>query len=100
TALATPFTTDGRIDTIAWTRLLEAQLAGGTQALVVAGSTGEAAALGDDEYAWLLGAAVERAAGRVPVLAGTGLSNTDKTVRLCRSARALGADAVLVVTPP
>lgn len=100
TALATPFTAAGEIDLDAWRRLLQAQLEGGTQALVVAGSTGEAAALFDVEYDALLRTAVEFVAGRVPVLAGTGLSNTAKTIEQTRRAAALGADAALVVTPP
>jgi 4-hydroxy-tetrahydrodipicolinate synthase len=100
TALATPFTAAGEIDFSAWQRLLDAQLAGGSAGLVVAGSTGEAAALSDDEYVLLLRAAVERVAGRVPVLAGTGLSNTGKTIAQTRLARDAGADAALVVTPP
>ncbi|QNU16096.1 4-hydroxy-tetrahydrodipicolinate synthase [Thermomonas sp. XSG] len=100
TALATPFTAAGDIDFSAWERLLHAQLEAGTQAVVVAGSTGEAAALFDDEYDRLLAAAVEFAAGRMPVLAGTGQSNTAKTVRFNRRVAALGADAALVVTPP
>ena len=100
TALATPFTAAGEIDIDAWRRLVESQLEAGTQALVVAGSTGEAAALYDGEYDALLRSAVEWAGGRVPVLAGTGLSNTAKTIELTRRAAALGADAALVVTPP
>ncbi len=100
TALATPFTAAGEIDLPAWERLLHAQLEAGTQAVVVAGSTGEAAALFDDEYDRLLRAAVEFLAGRMPVLAGTGQSNTAKTIGFNRRAAALGADAVLVVTPP
>jgi 4-hydroxy-tetrahydrodipicolinate synthase len=100
TALATPFTAAGEIDFSAWQRLLDAQLAGGSAGLVVAGSTGEAAALSDDEYVRLLRAAVGRVAGRVPVLAGTGLSNTGKTIAQTRLARDAGADAALVVTPP
>ena len=100
TALATPFTAAGEIDLDAWRRLLQAQLEGGTQAVVVAGSTGEAAALFDVEYDALLRTAVEFVAGRVPVLAGTGLSNTAKTIEQTRRAAALGADAALVVTPP
>ena len=100
TALATPFTAAGEIDLDAWRRLLQAQLEGGTQALVVAGSTGEAAALFDIEYDALLRTAVEFVAGRVPVLAGTGLSNTAKTIEQTRRVAALGADAALVVTPP
>jgi 4-hydroxy-tetrahydrodipicolinate synthase len=100
TALATPFDASGEIDLDAWRRLLALQLEQGTQALVVAGSTGEAAALFDVEYDTLLRTAVEVVAGRVPVLAGTGLPSTLKTIELTRRAAALGADAALVVTPP
>ena len=100
TALATPFTATGEIDLDAWGRLLRMQLDGGTQGLVVAGSTGEAAALYDAEYDALLRIAVEVAGGHVPVLAGTGLSNTAKTIEQTRRVAALGADAALVVTPP
>ena len=100
TALATPFAADGGLDLDAWRRLLRQQLEGGTQAVVVAGSTGEAAALTDEEYDTLLRAAVEQVGGRIPVLAGTGLSNTAKTIALTRRVAALGADAALVVTPP
>ena len=100
TALATPFTAAGELDLDAWRRLLRMQLDGGTQALVVAGSTGEAAALQDIEYEALLRTAVEAVRGAVPVLAGTGLSSTDKTIAQTRRAAALGADAALVVTPP
>ena len=104
TALATPFTAsgdlDGSLDLQAWDRLLEAQIAAGTQGVVVAGSTGEANALSDDEYETLLRRAVALVAGRIPVLAGTGLPNTAKTIALTRRAAAFGADAALVVTPP
>ncbi|GAB6197513.1 4-hydroxy-tetrahydrodipicolinate synthase [Lysobacter xanthus] len=100
TALATPFDASGELDLDAWRRLLRMQLEGGTQAIVVAGSTGEAAALLDPEYDLLLRIAVESVGGRIPVLAGTGLSNTLKTIELTRRAAALGADAALVVTPP
>jgi 4-hydroxy-tetrahydrodipicolinate synthase len=100
TALATPFTASGDLDLDGWDRLLNAQIAAGTQAVVVAGSTGEASALSDHEYATILRRAVEVAARRIPVLAGTGLSNTAKTIELTRRAAALGADAALVVTPP
>lgn len=100
TALATPFNVAGALDLDAWERLLKQQLDAGTQALVVAGSTGEAAALYDVEFDLLLRSAVEFIAGRIPVLAGTGLSNTAKTIEQTRRAAALGADAALVVTPP
>ena len=100
TALATPFSVDGEIDLDAWRRLLAMQIEAGTDAVVVAGSTGEAAALLDSEFEMLLRCAVEQVAGRIPVLAGTGLSNTFKTIEQTRRAAALGADAALVVTPP
>lgn len=100
TALATPFGPDGALDLDAWRRLLEQQLHGGVQGIVVAGSTGEAAALSDDEYDTLVRAAVAQVAGRVPVLAGTGLSGTAKTIAQTRRAAALGAQYALVVTPP
>ena len=100
TALATPFTAAGELDLDAWRRLLQLQLDGGTQGVVVAGSTGEAAALYDAEYDLLLRTAVEFMAGRIPVLAGTGLSNTAKTIEQTRRVAAVGADAALVVTPP
>lgn len=100
TALATPFTASGALDFDAWDRLLAAQIAAGTQAVVVAGSTGEANALDDAEYDALLRRAVAVVAGRVPVLAGTGTPNTAKTIALTRRAADCGADAALVVTPP
>lgn len=100
TALATPFLVAGDIDFSAWQRLLDAQLAGGTNAMVVAGSTGEAAALTDAEYVQLLRAAVQHVQGRVPIVAGTGLSNTAKTIAMTQLASAAGADLALVVTPP
>lgn len=100
TALATPFDRDGALDLDAWRRLLDWQLASGVQGVVVAGSTGEAAMLEDDEYDALLRVAVQVVAGRVPVLAGTGLSGTARTIAQSRRAAALGADLALVVTPP
>jgi 4-hydroxy-tetrahydrodipicolinate synthase len=100
TALATPFDASGEIDLEGWQQLLARQLDAGTQGIVVAGSTGEAAAVLDPEYDLLLRMAVEAVGGRIPVIAGTGLSNTLKTIELTRRAERLGADAALVVTPP
>lgn len=98
-ALVTPFTADGALDLDAFGRLLDAQIAGGTEAVVVAGSTGEAHMLEHDEFERLLAFALERVARRIPVVAGTGEAGTAKTVALTRRARELGADAALVVTP-
>lgn len=100
TALATPFTATGELDLDAWRRLLRQQLDGGTQGIVVAGSTGEAAALDDAEYDTLLAIAVQTVAGRIPVIAGTGQMNTAKTIAQTRRAKAAGAGLALVVTPP
>ena len=100
TALATPFTAAGDIDYQAWQRLLEGQLVGGTQAIVVAGSTGEAAALEDVEFERLLSVTVEFIRGRIPVLAGTGMQSTAKTIAQTLRARDCGASAALIVTPP
>lgn len=100
TALASPFAPDGRLDLDAWSRLLAAQVEGGSSGVVVAGSTGEAAALSEEEYGMLLRAAVAQVGGRIPVLAGTGQSATAATIARTRLARDLGADAALVVTPP
>lgn len=99
-ALATPLRSrDDALDLDAFGRLVDYQIGGGTRALVVAGSTGEAAALNDTEYSALLEFAVKRIAGRVPVLAGSGLSATRKTIGQTARARAAGVDAALIVAP-
>jgi 4-hydroxy-tetrahydrodipicolinate synthase len=98
-ALATPFDSDGQLDLDAFARLIEQQIAGGTQALVIAGSTGEAHALTTDELDTLVRRGVDLAAGRVPVLVGTGGANTAKTLAATQHALDLGADAALIVTP-
>lgn len=98
-AIATPFDADGALDLPAFGRLLDYQIDGGTQGIVVAGSTGEAHMLDEHDYERLLAFAVERVANRVPVIAGTGEAATSKTIVSTRRARALGADAALVVTP-
>ena len=108
TALATPFTASGdlvgELDLQAWDRLLQSQIDAGTEGVVVAGSTGEANALGDDEYETLLRRAVALVAGRIPVLAGTGLPNTAKTIALTRRAAAWISSGSLIrpgpVSPP
>lgn len=100
TALATPLSASGALDLDAWSVLLERQLAGGVGGVVVAGSTGEAAALAAEEFQALLSAAVAQAGGRVPVLAGTGQMNTAATIAQTRRAAEAGASVALVVTPP
>ena len=100
TALATAFGgRDDALDLDACGRLIDAQLAGGTRAIVMAGSTGEAAALDEREYSTLLEYAVARVRKRIPLLAGTGLSATRKTIAQTQRARDAGIDFALVVTP-
>lgn len=98
-ALVTPFASNGSLDESAFVGLIDWHLAEGTHGLVIAGSTGEAAMLDDSEYARVLTLAVERVAGRIPVLAGTGSAGTAKTLRHTHVARDCGVDAALVVTP-
>ncbi len=100
TALATPFDASGQIDFPAYFRLLDQQIEAQVSAVVVAGSTGEASSLSDGEYEQLLRATVDYVKNRIGVIAGTGLSNTAKTIALTRQAKLCGAQATLVVTPP
>lgn len=98
TALVTPFTEKG-IDYLAFAKMIDFQLANGIDALVVCGTTGESATLTDDEKKELVAFAVRQVRGRVPVIAGTGSNDTRKAVALSEHAAAVGADALLVVTP-
>ena len=98
TALVTPLTPEG-IDFDAFGRLIDWQIEGGIDALVVCGTTGEASTLTDSEHKEAIAYAVRRVAGRVPVIAGTGSNDTDYALDLTKFACAAGADAMLVVTP-
>ena len=97
-AIVTPFTSDG-VDYAALSDLLEFQLANGTDAVIVCGTTGEAATMTAAERARTIETAVRTVDGRVPVIAGTGANCTATAAAQSREAVALGADAVLVVTP-
>jgi len=95
TALVTPFADGGRrLDERAFAGLVEWQVAEGTEGLVVAGTTGEAPTLTAGEHDRLLRIAVEAAAGRVPVIAGTGTNCTRSSIELTRAAQAAGAEAI------
>ena len=97
-AVVTPFK-NGQIDYPAFDRILEDQIARGTDAIVVAGTTGEAATLTHEEHCDLVAHAVETVAGRVPVIAGTGSNDTAYGIELSKAACDAGADALLLVTP-
>lgn len=98
-AMVTPMEDDGSIDEPGFDRLLEWHIEAGTHAVVIAGTTGESATLSHEEHCELVADAVRRAAGRIPIIAGTGSNNTREALHLTHSAREHGADAALLVTP-
>lgn len=97
-AIITPFTEDG-INFAELGRIIEDQIAGGTDAIVITGTTGESATMTDEEHKAAIKYAVDKVAGRIPVIAGTGSNETAYAVQLSRYAEQVGADALLVVTP-
>lgn len=98
TALVTPFR-GGSIDHEGFRALIEAQIEGGVDGIVPVGTTGESPTLSHDEHRGVIRAAVEIAAGRVKVIAGTGSNSTEEAIGLTRDAEAAGADGALVVAP-
>lgn len=98
TALVTPLTENG-IDYEQFGRLVDWQIEEGIDALVVCGTTGEASTLTDEEHREAIRFVVDRVAGRVPVIAGTGSNDTAYAIELTKYACEVGADACLVVTP-
>lgn len=99
TAIITPMNKNGEVDYEAFGRLIDWQIEQGIDAIVATGTTGEASTLTDDEHKEVLRFAVERVAGRVPVIAGTGSNDTAYAVELTKYACEIGADAMLVCTP-
>ena len=99
TALVTPFKADGAVDEEALTRLIEYQLTGGIKLLVPCGTTGESATMTEAEDQFVIRRAIELARDRGRVIAGTGSNSTAVAIDNSRIAKALGADAVLVVAP-
>lgn len=99
TALITPFTASGEVDYETYGRLIDWQIESGIDALVSCGTTGEGPTLSDAEHKEVVRFCVERAAGRVPVIAGTGSNDTAYAIELTKFACDVGADAMLVVTP-
>jgi 4-hydroxy-tetrahydrodipicolinate synthase len=97
-ALITPFRDDA-IDEAALRNLVEWQIREGTNGIVPCGTTGEAATMTDEEWEFVVATVVEQAAGRVPVIPGTGTNNTRSTIERTRRAQDLGATAALIATP-
>ena len=98
TALVTPLTPSG-VDYEAFGRLIDWQIESGINALVIAGTTGEGSTLSDEEHREVMRYAAQRAAGRVPMIAGTGSNDTNYAISLSKEACELGYDALLTVTP-
>ncbi len=98
TAIVTPFRGD-RVDEKAFRELIDFQIAGGVSGLVPAGTTGEAATLDNDEHLRVIEIALEQAAGRCAVVAGTGSNSTREAIDLSRRADQLGVDGVLLASP-
>lgn len=97
-ALVTPFS-NGAVDERAFQDLVEWQIQSGTHGLVPVGTTGESPTLSHEEHERVVSLCIEAAGGRVPVIAGAGSNSTAEAISLSKSAKASGADAVLVVTP-
>ncbi|WP_186577289.1 4-hydroxy-tetrahydrodipicolinate synthase [Aquibacillus kalidii] len=99
TAMVTPFDQNGNIDYGKTERLINHLLANGTDALVVAGTTGESPTLSKEETLALLKFVVKTVKNRVPVIAGTGSNNTQASIELTKQAETIGVDGVMLVTP-
>ena len=99
TALITPFTNDNKIDIESLKRLLEFQLDGGVNAVVVLGTTGEPATMSQSEKAQVVECALKTVDGKIPVIVGAGSNSTQASKDACKFAEGLGADALLIVTP-
>lgn len=99
TALVTPFNDDCSVNYPRLRTLIEEQIDGGIDALVICGTTGESATLDNDEHCKVLEEAVKTANGRVPIIAGTGSNDTMYAAQLSQHAEAIGVDGLLMVTP-
>ena len=98
-AIVTPFTEDDKVNFEELGKMIDFQIAGGTDAIIICGTTGESSTLSHDEHDACIKFAVEHTAGRVPVIAGTGSNSTAEAIRLSTHAQQNGADALLLVTP-
>ncbi|MEN8168961.1 MAG: 4-hydroxy-tetrahydrodipicolinate synthase [Pseudomonadota bacterium] len=98
-ALVTPMQEDGSVDFDSLAQLVEFHVENSTDAIVAMGTTGESATLDENEHCQVIRRVVEMAAGRIPVIAGTGANSTSEAITLTRCAMEAGADACLLVTP-
>ena len=98
-AIVTPFTQDDKVNFEELGKMIDFQIAGGTDAIIICGTTGESSTLTHEDHDACIKFAVEHTAGRVPVIAGTGSNSTAEAIRLSTHAQNNGADALLLVTP-
>ena len=98
-AIVTPMKDNGEIDYEVLGQLIEDQIAGHTDAIIICGTTGEAPTLEDDEHLEAIRYTVDKTAGRIPVIAGTGSNNTAHAIMMSKEAQKLGADGCLLVAP-
>ena len=99
TALITPFKLDQSVDLDSLKKIVQYQLEGGIDALIVLGTTGETPVIDYDERRKLISVVVEEATGKVPVIVGTGTNNTKKVIENNKQAEDLKADGLLIVNP-
>ena len=99
TALITPFGSDGSVNYAELDREIDFQLAGGINAIVICGTTGESATLSNPEHCRIMSHTIDRVNGRVPVIAGTGSNDTAYALELSKEAASMGASALLLVSP-
>ena len=98
-AIITLFKENGDVNFEEFGKLIEMQIEGGTDAIIVCGTTGEASTMNDDEHLATIKYCIDKVAGRIPVVAGTGSNSTKEAVNLSKQAADLGADGLLCVTP-
>ena len=98
-AIVTPFHEDGSVNYEKFAELIEFQVANGTDAIIVCGTTGEASTLSHEEHLDVVGFCIKQVAGRIPVVAGTGSNCTETAIYLSTEAEKLGADGLLLVSP-
>ena len=98
-AIVTPMYEDGKVNYDKLEELLEQQIAGGTDAVIICGTTGESSTMTHGEHLKTIKFAIDKVAGRIPVIAGTGSNCTETAIMLSKEAASYGADGLLLVTP-
>ena len=98
-AIATPFLENGEVNYDEFARLIDFQIENGTDAIIVCGTTGEAATMSEEEHMEVVKFCIEKVNKRIPVIAGTGSNCTETAVKLSKLAEEYGADGLLLVTP-